>query len=312
MTSTPTAADPVGDGRSGRPVLFVGALIFDLMLRVDPLPAAPGKVLATGASVHAAGMAASAASAAARLGHPVALWAAVGDDMVADLLVAEMEQEGVSTVHVHRGAGGRSAVSAVLVDAEGERLVVPFYDPRLTGHLPPPPPFGNFAAVMADVRWPPAAAAALDGARAAGIPAVLDLDVGPRDVLAMLAPRATHVVASRAGAAILSGSDDPAASAEWLARTLAADVAVTAGAEGVWWLPGAGAAPVHLPAHPVRAVDTNAAGDVFHGVYVAMLASGHPVDACLRFANAAAAIKCTRPGGRAGAPTRAEIDAFLR
>jgi sulfofructose kinase len=55
----------------------------------------------------------------------------------------------------------------------------------------PPIDGGAFAAVMVDVRWPSAAAVALDAARLAGVPAILDLDTGPADVLADLARRAT-------------------------------------------------------------------------------------------------------------------------
>ena len=55
---------------------------------------------------------------------------------------------------------------------------------------------------------------------------------------------------------------------------------------------------------------TLAAGDVWHGAFVLALAEGKPTVAAAQFANAAAAIKCTRAGGRLGAPTRDEVRAF--
>ena len=67
----------------------------------------------------------------------------------------------------------------------------------------------------------------------------------------------------------------------------------------------------HLPAFPIKAVDTLGAGDVFHGAFTLALAEGMPEAAALRFASAAAAIKCTRFGGGAVSPTRAELAAFL-
>jgi sulfofructose kinase len=66
-----------------------------------------------------------------------------------------------------------------------------------------------------------------------------------------------------------------------------------------------------LAAFSVRAVDTLAAGDVFHGAYALAIAEAIPVAQAMRFAAAAAAIKCSRPGGRSGAPTRAEVEAML-
>jgi sulfofructose kinase len=61
----------------------------------------------------------------------------------------------------------------------------------------------------------------------------------------------------------------------------------------------------------VTVVDTLGAGDVFHGAFVLAVAEGRAVAEAARFANAAAALKCTRAGGRAGIPTRAEVEALL-
>jgi len=65
------------------------------------------------------------------------------------------------------------------------------------------------------------------------------------------------------------------------------------------------------PALHVAAIDTLAAGDVFHGAFALGLAEGWPIEHNLRFAAAAAAIKCTRFGGRLGSPNRAEVEAAL-
>ena len=82
-------------------------------------------------------------------------------------------------------------------------------------------------------------------------------------------------------------------------------VAATYGERGVYWSGG------HIPAYPVNAIDTLAAGDIFHGSFAFGLSEGWDVERSLSFASAAAAIKCTRLGGRLGAPTRAEVEALL-
>ena len=67
-----------------------------------------------------------------------------------------------------------------------------------------------------------------------------------------------------------------------------------------------------MAAFKVKAIDTLGAGDVFHGAFTFRLVeTGDVVDA-MRFAGAAAAIKCTRFGGLMGAATRAEVDDFLK
>ncbi|KAB2879903.1 MAG: hypothetical protein F9K38_10530 [Pseudorhodoplanes sp.] len=88
-----------------------------------------------------------------------------------------------------------------------------------------------------------------------------------------------------------------------------ARIAATDGARGVLWLEAE--AVRAMDAFAVDAIDTLAAGDVFHGACTLALAEGRPFEQALRFAAAAAAIKCTRPGGIAGAPTRREVEAMV-
>jgi sulfofructose kinase len=95
-----------------------------------------------------------------------------------------------------------------------------------------------------------------------------------------------------------------------LARHYRGFLAVTNGPEGVYWLDGD--AVRHMPAFKVDAVDTLGAGDTFHGAFTLRLAETGDAIESLRFASAVAAIKCTRFGGTSGAPTRDEVDAFLK
>ena len=67
----------------------------------------------------------------------------------------------------------------------------------------------------------------------------------------------------------------------------------------------------HLPAFAVEVVDTVGAGDVFHGALALAIAEGQESTAAVRFASAAGALKCTRPGGRAGTPSRDEVEQLL-
>jgi sugar/nucleoside kinase (ribokinase family) len=62
----------------------------------------------------------------------------------------------------------------------------------------------------------------------------------------------------------------------------------------------------------LEGVDTTGAGDVFHGAFAYRYATGGDWQACLRFATAVAALKCTKLGGRTGIPTLAETELFLQ
>ena len=87
-------------------------------------------------------------------------------------------------------------------------------------------------------------------------------------------------------------------------------LAVTLGAGGVLWLDEQDRVR-RLQSFPVHAVDTLGAGDTFHGSFALALAEKMPEPEALRFASAVAAIKCSRFGGRAGVPNRAEVEEFL-
>ena len=290
-------------------ILCAGIATLDQVFALDAMPTVPEKYRAADLVVTTGGTAANAAVAVARLGGPVGFLGAVGDDRLGDEIVAGLEAEGVDCAGIRRVAGKRSPLSAILVDRSGERLVISHSDPELPGatdHLPDRLPAG-IDAVLGDTRWQAGSAHLFGLARAAGVPAVLDGDRAPRERPELL-DLATHVAFSMQGLRDLVGLDDPRAALAALPPARAW-VAVTNGAEGVFVREGGNI--VHAPAFPVTTVDTLGAGDTWHGAFVLALAEGMGECDAVRFACAAAAIKCTRPGGRDGAPTRAEVEAFL-
>jgi sulfofructose kinase len=290
-------------------ILCVGALTMDTIFRLPELPGGPGKFIPTEAVEVAEGMASAQAASIVRLGGEAALWASAGDDAIGDRLVSQISGEGVDTSRVRRVAGARSGFSTIFMDFVGERMIVPKYDADLMAAPAAAPDLTGFAAVMVDVRWPGAAELALIAAKEAGIPGIIDADVGPREVIERLVGLASHVVASEGGAALVTGGTTPLMSAERLSASHPGFICVTAGEKGAWW--GEGGTVRHTPAPQVEAVDTLAAGDVFHGAFAFGLTEGWPKSEVIAFASAAAAIKCTRFGGRLGAPTRAEVEAFI-
>jgi sulfofructose kinase len=286
-------------------ILCVGALTLDTIFRLETLPATPGKVLSLEAVTVAEGMAAAQAASIVRLGGRAALWASAGMDSAGDTRVAHITESGVDCTLVRRVPGARSAFSTILMDRGGQTIIVPQYDATLAAAPDAAPDISGFAAVMCDVRWPGAARLALKAARERSIPAILDADVAAGPLLEGLAAEATHIVASAGGALVLTGVDDPKAAVSALRERYRVFVAVTAGERGCFWSDGETVR--HTPAPLVEAIDTLAAGDVFHAGFALGLVEGRPMDEVIAFASAAAAIKCTRFGGRLGCPTRQEV-----
>ena len=292
-------------------ILCLGMSALDAIYQVAAIPRTPTKVLATSFTECGGGMAANASVAVARLGGVASYWGRVGADQVGERIVRELADEGVDVSSVRRVAGAASSSDAILVDPEGERLICTFTDPALD----PDPSWlplasvARFDAVLADVRWPAGAAVLFDAASALGIPAIFDGDVGPSEALLDLAKRATHVVFSEPGLAHAAEDGSPGTALERLAGTLRGVIGVTLGAEGFLWRDGQVERRVAAPR--VDAIDTLAAGDVWHGAFALGLGENMPVAEAARFANTAAALKCTQLGGRRGTPTRRDVEAFL-
>jgi sulfofructose kinase len=297
-------------------VLCVGMAVWDRILSLPGLPTAPIKVYASDLTETGGGPAATAACAIARLGGTPRLVARVGADAVGGQIIEELDRLGVATRFVARLNGARSAVSSVAVEPGGERLILAFPGQGLG--VPPDwvdwdAAFDGIGCVLADVGWPPGAERALREAAARSIPSVLDADLSPNLAAAALVPLADHVVFSAPGLAMLAEEEDPTrALAKAVARRggYRGSVGVTRAEHGYRWLDAKG--DWSCPGYPVQVVDTLGAGDVFHGAYALALAEGATLAEAARFANAAAALKCTRRGGRLGAPVRAEVEALIR
>lgn len=275
------------------------------------MPARAEKYRAHGFDSMGGGPAATAAVTVARLGGDALIAARLGDDDVAGLIAAELEAYGVDCHLLRRFQGCRSSLSAVMVDAQGERLIVNYLDPGLPSDAAWLPDLASLdiAAVLADTRWPEGAAKILNKGRAAGLPAVLDAD-RPIALDSPLLRAASHVAFSADGLADCTGLNDPRQALDMIAERTKSWLCVTLGGDGVLIQDAGG--QHHVPAFKIAVVDTLGAGDVWHGAFALALAEDSDETQAVRFANAAAALKTQRPGGRRGVPTRAEVDQFLK
>ncbi|MCP8937710.1 PfkB family carbohydrate kinase [Alsobacter sp. SYSU M60028] len=291
-------------------VLCVGIATQDFVFGMDAMPSRAEKHRARDLAAVGGGIAANAAVAVARLGGRAMLASRLGDDSVGDGIVKALEADGVDCSLTLRATGVRSSLSAVLVDSAGERMVINYADPATpddAGHMPARLPEG-VRAVMADTRWETGALAAFRAARASGGFGVLDADRAVQSP--ELSPLATHVAYAAQAVREMTGEEDARRGLARLAATASNWIAVTDGARGVFFTENGAVA--QEPAFRIAPVDTLGAGDVFHGALALGLAEGMGERAAVRFASAAAAIKCTRFGGRAGCPTRRELEDFLR
>ncbi len=291
-------------------VLCVGIATLDRILAVDRHPTAPGKYRAADRTVAGGGVAANAAVTVARLGGTARFLGVVGDDTAGLEITESLAVEGVDVSMIEVAPGRLSPESVVLVDSTGERLIVNHSSPDLfdVAALPDSSTIGRPDVVLADMRWRRGAITALASARALGVPGIVDCDHDPDSAPGIL-EEATHVIFGRSTLAAWTGVDHPEGALAVAAGRLDAWVAVTSGGEGAWWLEEDRIE--HVDAFEVDAVDTLGAGDVFHGAFALGSAESMSTRHAIEFASAAAALKCTRFGGRGGIPTRDELERFL-
>jgi sulfofructose kinase len=294
-------------------VLCAGIAVQDIVMRVESFPAPGSKVVASEFIVTGGGCAANAALAVARLNGRAAFAGPLGgdNDPVSNRILADLEAEGIDCSGVVRLDGGSASVSLILLDAAGEKTITTRRGVGLGQVLPRDADalVKDVDAVLIDNRFPEFVTAVARAARARKVPLVIDLDLASRPDDPLLA-LGTHVIASAEALHATADSNDPGAGLKCLAAQVSGFVAVTDGANGVYWLEGG--ALRHMPAFSVTAVDTLGAGDVFHAGFALAVAEGSDLVGSLRFACAAAALKCTRFGGADGAPRRAEADGFLK
>ncbi|WP_026284283.1 PfkB family carbohydrate kinase [Variovorax paradoxus] len=293
-------------------VTSIGMSVLDRIMRVASFASGGSKIYASGYDEIGGGPAATAAVAVKRLGGTARLIARVGEDATGDVIRSELAGHGVDVSLMRTLRGAQSAASNVTVDDHGERQITHFIGQGLDVEADwiEASSFDGTDVVLADMGWRRGAQRALALAAAAGIPTVLDADMSVDPRAGELLGLADHVVFSEAALSRMSGLAEPADGLRWArGRVRGPYVGVTVGALGYLWLAGE---TLHaMPGYPVTAIDTLGAGDVFHGAYALALAEGRDVAAAARFANAAAAIKCTRASGRRGIPLRAEVDAWL-
>jgi sulfofructose kinase len=303
-------------GASGAPrVLCTGIAVLDEVFRVDEFPPPDGKAQASEFLAVGGGCAANAAVAIARLGGQASfagpLGGPAGSEPISDRILAGLAADGVDCAGCVRLAGVASAVSAIFVNARGERTIATYRDHRLDALTPRDASAlaGGADAVLADNRFPNFALPICHAALRRGVPVVLDADkpVRPDDPLFAAC---SHVVFSAEGLRATMAMDDLAAALLRFGQATNAFLAVTNGPDPVLWRDHDDAIR-ELPVFRVAAVDTLAAGDIFHGAFALALIEGREVASALRFAAAAAGAKCTRFGGSAAAPMRAEVEALL-
>jgi sulfofructose kinase len=295
-------------------VTGLGANSVDYVYRLPAYPQAQGpnaKMRISHHSLSCGGQVATALSTCAALGLGTKYIGVTGTDDNGRRIRDELARRGVDmTDSIIRDVTNQFAV--IMVDEHaGERIVLWDRHEGLTlrPHELQPEHVASSRVLHVDDVDQDAAIRAATIAREVGVPATSDID--------RLTPRTEELVAAVSMPIFaehvppaLTGEHDFEKALRKLRRRHDGLMCVTLGPNGSMVLDGDRLH--HEPAFSVTAVDTTGAGDVFRGAFIYAYLRGESAPAILRFANAAAAISCTRLGAINGVPTLEETEELMR
>lgn len=310
--------DPKMNFHTGAPkipprILCIGMPVRDLTFNVQAVPGRGQKFNADRFAQICGGNALNAAIGISRLGGKASLTGPMGDagETSSRFIFEDLAHEGIDTSRLVHMRGLVTPISGIMMDPSGERTIISFRDPGLWQvELPEADVLlRDCDAILIESRCASFATGLCHEARNRGIPVVVDVDstISQREGLLTAS---SHLIFSDEALQSTAGISDDLKALQKIATLTSSFLAVTRGPRGTLWLDHKGEAK-ETPAFPVHTVDTLGAGDVFHGAFALAITEHQELREALRFASAAAALKCTRPGGAFAAPQRTEVTELL-
>jgi len=292
-------------------VVGMGLNSVDFISVVPEFPTLNSKMKMLRFSKEGGGQVATAMVALARWGVKTKYIGKVGEDELGQFSLNCLRQEGVDVSSVTIEPNATNQFAMIIVDGStGDRTILWNRDERLMycegelrkeeirsgkllhldGH--------DIDAALQCARW----------AKEEEIPIVVDLDkVEP--LTSELIKEVDFVITSSRFPMLFTGISDQKKALLELQKHTSGFLCATLGHEGAMAL--VNGEFLSIEGLKVKSVDTTGAGDIFHAGFIYGLLQNWEVAEILRFANAAAALKCQDLGGRKGIPTLEETQKFL-
>lgn len=294
-------------------IVGIGANVYDTLITVDGYPKEDTKMGCASVLECGGGPCGTALAAAARLGGDCAYIGALADDAGGRFLYADLEKFGISTEYVEMKSGSTSFASYVLLNSENATRTCVFSKNNLPEYELDQNKLSaveNADILLIDGNEMKNAQKAVEYAKNHPVKVLYDAG-GLYDGVENLLPYVDILIPSEEFALQFTGEKTAENAAKALYERFSPEVIViTQGKKGgILFLDGE---IKTYPAFSVEAVDSNGAGDVFHGAFAFAASAGFSYyDACI-FSSAVSAIKCTKVGARDAVPNYQETIKFLK
>jgi len=291
-------------------ITCVGPIFLDRVVKIDSFPKKPIKLVAKGLEKRLGGPAAVASFAVNILGESSELVSRFGDDDAADFLQSELNQYNINFKKSITVKDALSSQSHIFEDKHGERMLAVFNEKKLLDEkILPNFNFTNKQTYLIDTHWIEAAHYVAKNTYNHGIKCVADLDNFTKSkAVDETINYSSHPIFSETGLMQYTNDNSVIDSLKNLYKSNNKFYAVTLGSKGVYWIDNGRV--FHCSAPKIKVVETNGAGDVFHGAFARFIHANKTIQESIELATAAASLKCSRNGGIRSIPDYNELIKF--
>jgi ribokinase len=297
------------------PIYVIGSSNTDMVVKAEKLPMPGETIIGSNFLMNPGGKGANQAVTAARLGSNVTFVAKVGNDLFGKQALQQFQRENINTSFITIDGEHPSGVALIGVDAQGENsiMVAPgsnrHLDTKIVGQALES--IQGPAILLMQLEIPiQTVEFAIERGYRKGWKVILNpAPVQPIDPKSL--KHLFLITPNEFEAEMLTGIRvTDTLSAEQAAHKLhqlgIPNIVITLGHRGAYLHTDSIAKLI--PAPPVTAVDTTAAGDCFNGALAVALSEGFEMDKAVSFACKAASISVTRMGAQSSIPYRKEVN----
>jgi len=293
-------------------IYSVGSIFLDHIIKISSFPRSPIKIVARGIEKRLGGSAAVASFTIKRLGLDTSFIGRFGDDEASKFLIGELKKFDVQYKDSIIIKGVQSSQSYVYEDKKGERLLAAFNEKKLLNSKKLPKiSFAKNKTFLVDLRWIEAALYIAKNCYENNLDLIVDLDnYKYNSKIKQIVNYASFPIFSETGAIEFTKSKSIIKSLKRMSLIKNKFYAITAGKRGVYWIEN----DIIYNCQPpkIKVIETNCAGDVFHGAFTAFIHKKNSVMESMQLATAAATLKCTKHGGIYSLPSFSAVKNFAK
>lgn len=294
-------------------ITAIGAAVMDTIVSLDRYPTEDTKVKANSTTACGGGPAGTGIVAASKLGADASFIGTLSDDAGGVFLRGDFEKYGVDTKFINTAKGCRSFISQIWLSSESKTRTI-IYDrgniPALVLNNEQKNEIASSDILMLDGNELDAAIDAAKFTRTQKTKVLYDAG-GKYAGVENLLPYVDILIPSEEFALAVSGKETAEEAAVWLYNEYKPEVVViTCGKRGGVMYQGGEV--LSYPALPADVIDSNGAGDVFHGAFAYASTIYDDYYKCCIFSSAVSALKCMGIGARESVPTLDKVLIYLK